>query len=164
MPNIPKLQAIVTQDIDLVAPADGVIAAPDKNMELFVWWWDKLLPCATAPNTEFWTNEKQWYHRILDGKVGDEPLLTPQDETFAGNGKRIFRSRQITSKRSSLRPTKKTSYPPLIPSFLQGVVSKLRQRSSNLEMVGRQNTPTPRLAQHCAVDGALQARHRTRNC
>jgi hypothetical protein len=60
MPNIAKLQAIVTQDINVVAPADGVIAAPDKNMELlFVWWsWDELLPCATAPNTEFfWTNE-----------------------------------------------------------------------------------------------------------
>jgi hypothetical protein len=45
--------------------------------------WDELLPCATAPNTEFWTNEKWWYHRIHDGKVRDEPLLTPQDETLA---------------------------------------------------------------------------------
>jgi hypothetical protein len=52
-------------------------------MELFVWWWDELLPCATAPNTEFWTSKKWWYHHIHDGKVGDEPLLTPQDETFA---------------------------------------------------------------------------------
>jgi hypothetical protein len=84
MPNMTKLQAIVTRDIELVAPADGVNAAPpDKNMELFVWWWDEMLPCATAPNTEFWTNEKRWYHHIHDGKVGDEPLLTPQDETFA---------------------------------------------------------------------------------
>jgi hypothetical protein len=84
MPDMAKLQAIVTQNIDLVAPADGVnAAAPDENMELFVWWWDELLPCATAPNTEFWTNEKRWYHHIHDGKVGDEPLLTPQDETFA---------------------------------------------------------------------------------
>jgi hypothetical protein len=84
MPDMAKLQAIVTRDIELVAPADGVIdAAPDENMELFVWWWDELLPCATAPNTEFWTNEKRWYHHIHDGKVGDEPLLTPQDETFA---------------------------------------------------------------------------------
>jgi hypothetical protein len=81
MPDMAKLQAIVTRDIELVAPADG--EAPDENMELFVWWWDELLPCATAPNTEFWTNEKRWYHHIHDGKVGDEPLLTPQDETFA---------------------------------------------------------------------------------
>jgi hypothetical protein len=57
MPDIDKLQAIVTRDIDLVAPADG--AAPDENMELFIWWWDELLPCATAPNTEFWTSEKR---------------------------------------------------------------------------------------------------------
>jgi hypothetical protein len=42
-PNMAKLQAIVMQDIDLVAPADGA-AAPDKNMELFVWWWDELVP------------------------------------------------------------------------------------------------------------------------
>jgi hypothetical protein len=83
MPNMAKLQAIVTRDIDLVAPADGVIAAPEENTELFVWWWDELLPCATAPNTEFWTNQKRWYHHIHDGRVGDEPLLTPQDETFA---------------------------------------------------------------------------------
>jgi hypothetical protein len=86
MPNMAnKLQAIATQDIDLVAPADGVIAAPDKNMELFVWWWDELLPCTTALNIEFWTNEKWWYHHIHDRRVvGDEPLLTPpQDETFA---------------------------------------------------------------------------------
>jgi hypothetical protein len=47
---------------------------------------------------------------------------------------------------------------------LQGVLLKRRQRSSNLEMVGRQNTPTPRLVQHCAVDGPVQARHSTRNC
>jgi hypothetical protein len=33
MPNMAKLQAIVTRDIELVALlADGVIAAPDKNM------------------------------------------------------------------------------------------------------------------------------------
>jgi hypothetical protein len=72
MPNMANLQA-----------ADGEVAAPDKNMELFVWWWDKILSCATAPNTKFWTNEKWWYHHIHDGAIGDEPLLTPQDETFA---------------------------------------------------------------------------------
>jgi hypothetical protein len=86
MPNVAKLQAIVTRNhIDLlVAPDDGVTATrPDENMELFVWWWDKILPSTTAPNTEFWTNEQQWYHRIHYGKVGNEPLLTPQDETFA---------------------------------------------------------------------------------
>jgi hypothetical protein len=38
MPDMDKLQAIVTRDIDLVVPADG--AAPDENMELFIWWWD----------------------------------------------------------------------------------------------------------------------------
>jgi hypothetical protein len=83
MPNMANLQAIVTQDIVLVACADGVVADPDENMELFVWLWDEILPCATAPNTKFWTNEKRWYHHIHDGKVGNEPLLTPQDETFA---------------------------------------------------------------------------------
>jgi hypothetical protein len=69
MPNMAKLQAIVTQDIDLVAPADGEIAAPDENIELFVWWWDNLVPCATTPSTEFWTNEKWLYNRIHDGNI-----------------------------------------------------------------------------------------------
>jgi hypothetical protein len=67
-----KLQAIVMQDIALVASVDGGNAAPEENMELFVWWWDELLPSATAPNTEFWNYEKRWYHHIHDGKVGDE--------------------------------------------------------------------------------------------
>jgi hypothetical protein len=174
MPIMVKLQAIVMRDIDLVAPAaDGVIdAALDKNMELFVWWWDELLPCATAPNTEFWTNEKRWYHHIHDGKVGDEPLLTPQDETFAflcfknyyRQWEKDFQIKAKHPKKSSLRPTQKTSFPPLIPDFLKGVMSKRRQRSSNLERVGRQNTQTPRPVQDCAVDGPVQARHSTRNC
>jgi hypothetical protein len=86
-----------------------ICAAPDENMELFVWWWDELLPCATAPNTKFWTSEKWWYHHIHDGKVGDDSLLFHRMKllpSFAaknttGNGKEIPRSRQNTPKRSS---------------------------------------------------------------
>jgi hypothetical protein len=33
MPDMAKLQAIVTRDIGLVAPADGEIAAIDENMD-----------------------------------------------------------------------------------------------------------------------------------
>jgi hypothetical protein len=69
MPNLAKLQFIATPDIDLIADGDG--DGPDKtakNMELFVsWWWDKMLPCATAPNTTFWTNEQGRCNNIHDG-------------------------------------------------------------------------------------------------
>jgi hypothetical protein len=128
MPDMDKLQAIVTRDIDLVAPADGVIAAaPDKNMELFVWWWDELLPCATAPNTKFWTGEKRWYHHIYDGKVGDEPLLTPQDETFAflccenyyRQWERDFKIKAKHPKKKLVKANQKDFVPPTDPRLLE---------------------------------------------
>jgi hypothetical protein len=43
MPNMAKLQAIVMQDIELVAPADGLIAAPDKNMDVCKLFHDVLI-------------------------------------------------------------------------------------------------------------------------
>jgi hypothetical protein len=105
-----------------------------------------------------------------DGKVGDETLLTPQDETFAflcceNYYRQWDRDFQIKAKhpKKKLVKAKKTSFPPLIPAFLQGVMLKRRQRSSNLEIVGRQNTPSPRPIQDCAVDGPVQARHSTRS-
>jgi hypothetical protein len=146
-------------------------------MELFVWWWNELLPCATAPNTEFWTNEKWWYQHIHDRKVvGDEPLPTPQDETFAilcfenyyRQWEKDFQIKAKHPKKKLVKANQKDFVPPttsdVIPAFLQGVMSKHRQRSSNLERVGRQNTQTPRPVQDCAVDGPVQARHSTRNC
>jgi hypothetical protein len=83
-PIWPSHRQLSHEKFDLVAPDDdGVIACSDEKMELFVWWWDEILPCTRAPNTEFWTNEKWWYHCIHDGRVGNEPLLTPQDGTSA---------------------------------------------------------------------------------
>jgi hypothetical protein len=156
---------LVQYGVNAAAP-DENMELFDENMELFVWWWDELLPCATAPNTEFCTNEKRWYHHIHDGKVGDEPLLTPQDETFAilcfenyyWQWEKDFKIKAKHPKKKLVKAKQKDFVPPLIPELLQGVTSKRRQRSSNLERVGRQNTPAPRLVQDCAVDGPVQAR------
>jgi hypothetical protein len=91
MPNILKLQEIATRTVVLTPGGDDTLR-PNGNgdvkpfedvMELFVWWWDCLLPAATAPATTFWTPGKRWYKLIQDGKAGDKLLLTPQDEAFA---------------------------------------------------------------------------------
>jgi hypothetical protein len=66
--------------------------------------------------------------RIHDGKVGNEPLLTPQDETFSilcfenyyQQWEKDFQIEADHPKKSSLRPTKKTSFHPLIPACRNG--------------------------------------------
>lgn len=98
MPNLAKLQQIASRTIELVLPnaggenanEDGEDANEDHvdiidndAMNLAVWWWDEILPSATASNTKFWTPRRRWYNHIYDGQVGGEPLLTPQDEAFA---------------------------------------------------------------------------------
>jgi len=91
MPDLDKLQEIATRTVVLTPGGDAALG-PNGNgevepfgnvMELFVWWWDSLLPAATAPSTTFWSQGKRWYNLIHDGKAGDKLLLTPQDEAFA---------------------------------------------------------------------------------
>lgn len=85
MPDLDKLQSIATRTIELKQPNDvaGDDVIDQEVMELAVWWWDEVLPSATAPATEFWTPKQRWYQHIHDGKLGDTFLLTPQDEAFA---------------------------------------------------------------------------------
>jgi hypothetical protein len=95
--------------------------------------------CPTTPKTEFWTNEKWWYHHIHDGKVGDEPLLTPQDETFAILCFKNYycqweKDFHITKAK---HPQKKLVVPPLIPTLLKwGLCQNEVSDHQNLRWLG----------------------------
>ena len=69
LPSLIDLQAIVNREAD-------------ADIDLFKWWWDKVLPCVTGVDDD-WNHKVRYYTTIFNHKQNGQWVITPAIEVFA---------------------------------------------------------------------------------
>ena len=68
-PNLDKIRACALRTIEVTAPEDATDEEKEEaasNMEVFVFYWDGLLPYAGPPTTKMWDKNVRHIYRITD--------------------------------------------------------------------------------------------------
>ena len=86
-PDLNKIRACALREIPLVAPDNATeeeLAQVAQNMDVFVLYWDQILPHALPQKTEFWGTNVRYHNTIThpDPKRYVESPITTQVEGF----------------------------------------------------------------------------------